>query len=991
MEEVWGHCAINCPGRCALRFQVEGGKVTSTDTYPAPIANGAADYAQPHPRACLRGLRMGAWMNDPARLRYPLRRVGKRGEGRFERMSWDDALDMACNELKRVVETYGNEALYLAYGTGVSATTARPFKRLFNLLGGYLESYNEYSNAQICRATSYMFGDETLQGSSLSTAAYADLILVFGSSVAETRQGGLSSQLVWADVCKACSQAHGKVIFIDCRLSDSTANAQGGQWLCINPGTDAALIAGVAHWLITHDAIDLDFLHSFCIGFDEQSMPEGYRGRGLSYRSYVMGEGYDYVAKTPEWAARISGIPERRIEQLAYEVAAAQRLFVLQGWGPQRRSNGEWTSWAVMTLPCLVGQVGLRGTNVGLRERAEALVPHGLPAPKNPVGVSIPSFLYTDAIAHPQTMTARNAGVRGKDALSCGIKYLVSYAGNCLTNQHGNANRAHHILADETLCEFILGIDVMPTDSMRYADVVLPDLFRAEQLSQVSAVSSKWAYVVSGRPCATQRFERKSAYEMATLMARRLGVEQAFTENLSEEGWMRRIWEDARRTHDFLPTWDKAFEQGVCVFEFEEHVALARFREDPRNHALNTPSGKIELFSARMLEDTHTWTISPDETITQAENLPAIGAYVPEWRGSQTNDARWPLMLSGFHYTGRIHSSWGTDVELARLWPQQLWINPADAQTRDIRDGDVVCVSNEFGCVEIAAKVTPRVIPGVVAMPQGAWRQTDAMTREAEGTTTGIDTGGCINSLTMSRPSPLAKGNPQHTNLCQVAKARFASAPRPPVKASQPGEGHAAKHEHASCQTRPTARERKQAASTPPSDRLSPGSGCPACATARLVFDAQRCTGCKTCLVACASHHKTSHLRIEERISGKTQRDEAGLLSTNCVLSFALESCIQCKQTRCASACPTGAIVRDSQANTTRIEGQTCVRCGRCAQACPASAPRQASPEAPYSKCDGCYDKLALGGVPACVSACPARALSWRTIDAPSTHVRHAR
>ena len=120
-------------------------------------------------------------------------------------------------------------------------------------------------------------------------------------------------------------------------------------------------------------------------------------------------------------------------------------------------------------------------------------------------------------------------------------------------------------------------------------------------------------------------------------------------------------------------------------------------------------------------------------------------------------------MLNGFHYRGRIHSSWGFMPELKEVNPQEAWINPADAASRNIKQGDTVQVKNEFGSIELLAKVTPRTLPGVVAVSQGAWYDGDR-----KG---GVDKGGSINTLTTQRPSPLSKGNPQHTNICQVAKA----------------------------------------------------------------------------------------------------------------------------------------------------------------------------------------------------------------------------
>lgn len=733
---TWGHCAINCPGRCSLKFHVKDDEVVWVDTCTSKDAG----FDDPQPRACLRGRTYRRWMNHPDRINYPMKRVGKRGEGKFERISWDEAIDLAATKLKEVIEKYGNEAVYLPYATGVSATTARPFNRLLNMLGGSLNRYGDYSTAQITAITPYMYGSKNNGGSSFKSAEDAKLILMFGTSPTETRQGGLTTHYDWVQLRE---KTGAKIYVIDPRMNDSVMG-HSDQWLPINPGTDAALVAGIAHYLIQHDMCDMDFLHTYCVGFDEQTMPEAYQGKNMSYFDYVMGTGYDKVEKTPAWAAKITGIPEKKIEELAQEIGTTKPLFVCQGWGPQRRSNGEWTAWSIMALPCLVGQVGLAGTNNGCREARNSPTLQSLPAGTNPVKASISCFVWTDAIKHGPDMTAKNWGVKYVDKLNTGIKYMINYAGNCLTNQHGDINYAHDILADESLCEFILGIDIVMTDSMKYSDVILPDMFRFEQNSQI-ATGSNWGYVITGTPATSVKYERKTELE-----------------------WMKELYEKSREKDDELPTWDEAVKMGVYTREYAPTVSMKKFRDDPAANALTTPSGKIEIFSEKLLKDTEGWELTDGDTLACLNTLPPIPAYVPEWDGVETTTDEYPLALGGFHYRGRLHSSWGGIEELKEVNPQEAWINPADAEPRGIKQGDTIHVKNEFGTIELLAKVTPRVIPGMVAVSQGAWHDADMSSSDPKAR---LDKGGCINTLTTHRPSPLAKGNPQHSNICEVVKA----------------------------------------------------------------------------------------------------------------------------------------------------------------------------------------------------------------------------
>lgn len=753
---TWGHCAINCPGRCSLKFHVKDDEVAWIDTFTSKDAG----FDDPQPRACLRGRTYRRWLAHPDRLSYPMKRVGKRGEGKFERISWEEAIDTAASKLKEVIDTYGNEAVYVPYATGVSASTSRPFNRMLSLVGGYLNFYNSYSTAQISCITPYMYGSKQSSGSTLSTAEDAELILLFGSSPVETRQGGAVSHYDWAHMRE---KTNAKIYIIDPRMNDSVMG-HSDTWLPINPGTDAALVAGIAHYLIEHDMVDLDFLHTYCVGYDEETMPETYKGKNLSYYDYIMGAGYDKVEKTPAWAAKITGIPVGTIEKLAYEVGTIKPLYVNQGWGPQRRSNGEWTSWAIMALPCLVGQIGLAGTNNGTREGSNSVSLSSLPKGTNPVKKSIPCFLFTDAIDHGPEMTAKNAGVKGGDKLEVGIKYMINYAGNCLTNQHSDINKAHDILSDESKCEFILGVDTVMCDSLKYADIILPDLFRFEQVSMVGTGGDN-AYMIAGQPCTSPKFERKTAYEMATLMAEKLGVKDEFTEGKTEEEWIVELYEQSREKDPELPTYEQAMEQGVYVRPGKKKVSMEKFRTDPVANALDTPSGKIEIFSEKLLQFTDGWELQDGDTLAGMDTLPAVPVYIPEWFGVESTTEEFPLALTGFHYRGRIHSSWGFIEDLKEVNPQEAWINPLDAQDRGIAQGDTIRVKNQFGVIELLAKVTPRVVPGTVAVSQGAWHDAD-MFGDAER----VDKGGSINTLTTQRPSPLSKGNPQHTNICQVEK-----------------------------------------------------------------------------------------------------------------------------------------------------------------------------------------------------------------------------
>lgn len=814
-------CAIDCPGRCPLELHLRDGE----------LARVSANKAAP---ACHRGLSMRAWANSPDRLMWPLRRVGPRGSAQFERVTWDEALDEIADQLARIRREHGSESIYLAYTTGQSCTTADPFERLMNCFGGFLDHYNNYSNPQINAMVRSMYGPDALYpgGSELNTAANARLVLVFGASPAETGTGRATWHGAWDRVVGQVGERGGRIVMVDPRRNGSIPQRKGSDqqtvsWLPINPGTDGALAAALLHELaFTHNALDWDFLHERCIGFTDGTLPERWRGLGLSVMDYLRGTGYDRVAKTPAWAAAITGTPADDIRELASQLATARPAFIMQGWGPQRRSNGEMTSGMIMMLAAALGQVGLPGTNNGMNVAWGGGFLTRISAGKNLIPFRIPAYRFLDAIENGEALGARE-GVRGLPEASCGdaegssfateaelkqafhsgratdfvqhqdsaahlpcsIKAIICHGGNCLTNQHGDVNRAHRVLGDPTKCKFILNVDVEFTDSARYADIVLPDLFRMEQESAMDA--DAWGRRIAvGTGELGARFERRGAWNTCVELAKRWGIEDAFTEGRTEGERIRHLYEGDRERSTGLPTFDQLLEEGLAwrADRTEPFVALADWRSNPVAHPLDTPSGKIELFSEQLTAAAEALRGTPDEGA-----ITPIPTYVPEWGPAEfavgqaasdeaqapsagpradgqesemgtepTRDQ--PLRVFGFHSVARIHSSWGNVPAVSRRVPQVISINPADADARGIATGDLVEASNRFGTLRLPAHVTDDVIAGTIVMPQGAWWQAESDVAEP------IDVGGCINTLTISRPSPLAFGNPQHTCWCSLRR-----------------------------------------------------------------------------------------------------------------------------------------------------------------------------------------------------------------------------
>ncbi|MDR2504310.1 MAG: dimethyl sulfoxide reductase subunit A, partial [Deltaproteobacteria bacterium] len=273
--------------------------------------------------------------------------------------------------------------------------------------------------------------------------------------------------------------------------------------------------------------------------------------------------------------------------------------------------------------------------------------------------------------------------------------------------------------------------------------------------------------VLVARKAVEPLFQAKTQYDICVELCKELAritgrpeMVQEYTQGRSQLDWVKYLYNQAREIKPELPeSFDDASKAGLFKwFPMPHKIAFKSFRDDPAANPLKTPSGKIEIFSKRL------WDINKSWELPAGEKIEAIPAYVKTWEGPDDEEGKkkHPLQLIGHHYKGRAHSSYGDLPWLTQVAPQQLWINELDAAARGIRHNDLVKVFNDRGVVQVRAKVTPRIMPGVCSLPQGAWY------RPAPD---GTDLGACINTLTKTHPTPLCKGNPQHTNLVEVVRA----------------------------------------------------------------------------------------------------------------------------------------------------------------------------------------------------------------------------
>jgi anaerobic dimethyl sulfoxide reductase subunit A len=729
-------CSYNCGGRCVLRAHVRDGRVVRVSTDETPDLED-----NPQLRACLKGRSSHLRINHPDRLLHPLKRTGPRGSGAFQRISWDEATSLLAENLRRILDAYGPQSVYHMYATGdQGALSGRHCaRRLMNLLGGYLDYYNSYSSACVSYLAPFVTGCKDTSG--YDTLQHSRLIVLNGFNPAETVFETNSCH--WLGKARA---AGAKVVVID-PVCTETAATFADQWIPLRPTTDAALFAAMAHVIITEGLQDQAFLDAHCVGFDEAHMPDGVPP-GNSYRSYVLGLA-DGQPKTPGWAEPITGVDARTIRNLALEFATSRPAQLIQGLGPQRHAYGELSVWAGIALACLTGNLGVPGGGWGGGQSTRLdtfRMDLAIPAGPNPVRAAIPVFMWTDAAVRGRSMTAAD-GVRN-GPLQSGIKFIWNLAGNTLVNQHADINRTVGILRDERLVEYIVTSDLFLTSSARYSDLVLPSDHAFERCD----LGEPWLgsrYVIMGSQAVEPPGECRHAYDWLSEAARKLGVGEAFTEGRSKEDWLRHLVAQVQADNPGFPPWEALKAAGVHKDPTRQYVAFAAEIAQPDQHPFPTPSGKVEIFSKTLYDMNN-------------PEIPGIPKYLPAWEGPEDPlRRRFPLQCLGSHSKRRVHSTYDESEWMEEAEPQVLWISPADAQARGLKEGERVKVFNDRGALTIRAHLSKRVRPGIVVIPQGAWYTPDAQ---------GVCQRGCVNVLTSQRPTPLAHGNAQHTVLVEVAK-----------------------------------------------------------------------------------------------------------------------------------------------------------------------------------------------------------------------------
>lgn len=788
-EWITAACWHNCGGqRCVLKAQVVDGvvqRLKTDDTHPDTME-------QPQIRGCARGRSQQQQIFGADRLKYPMKRKnwepggGKkelRGQDEWVRISWDEALDIVASEILRIKEQYGNEGIM-----EVGSFLSRPM----SLIGGAAGTWGTTS-----WGTWYYTGPKIGLGDGLMATSHNDrldlqnsnLIVIWGGNPAWSAQGNSMH------FYNAAKKAGAKFIFIDPYYNDS-AMILADEWVPIRPGTDHVMALAIAHTLLTEDdpvsnpLIDWDFLNRCTVGFDSEHMPEG-ANPSQNFKDYVLGK-LDGLEKTPEWATEICGVPPKKIRALAREIAMTQKVALLTAWAPARTNNSDTWPQVFMTIGAMTGHIGQSGRMTGVScweytaNGGPALVSSGgggvprLTIEPAPLNLKINNNELWDAILNGEY----TAGF--EDVRPVNIQMIMHDGGSGLNQKVGMTKG----IAAHRKVEFVVTSNFVLNTNAMYSDVVLPV---TTQWERYGYLKGNREHLIWARQVTQPLFEAKDDEWIATELAARLGVDASLIAPIplnqqvyNQLAGATVVAADGVTKEPLLTiTADDIAEMGVTgepqtgritLQEMKTkgfyqvprsaddnlgYIAHKAFREDPEANPLQTTTGKLEIYcveNANFVKNSGFNLIEPIPTY----NRPIEGYEdsFSDWENRVKGE--FPLQLVTFHYRRRSHSMLDSVPWLRELFPQDFWMNPLDAEPLGLAAGDVVKVSSRHGVVLRHVFLSNRLMPGVVALGEGAWAQVD----EASG----IDIAGATNTLNGAIPT--GQGH-QGWNTCNVKVEKY--------------------------------------------------------------------------------------------------------------------------------------------------------------------------------------------------------------------------
>jgi anaerobic selenocysteine-containing dehydrogenase len=663
IQRIHGACPHDCPDTCGIVTEVEDGRAINFYADPDhPITEGWL---------CAKVRPYLEHVYHPDRLQYPLRRVGPKGSGQWRRITWDEAIAEIAGRWREIIACYGAAAIlpYSYSGTLGLVQMTVTNARFWNRLGA------SQLQRSICGAAAEFAVEATLgarHSQPYEDVAHSRLVIIWGHNPVSTAPHFMPH-------LKNAQRNGCQVVIIDPRR---TRTARGADLhLAPLPNTDGVLALGLAHVIVAENRHDEAWLEAHAVGWPQL------RERLTAYE--------------PPRVAAITGLPEQTIIDLARLYATTQPALIKTSDGLQRHRNGGQTVRALLTLPALTGQYGVRGGGLaystsGYFKWDQTTLHHwaDCPPPARSVNMNRLGAALLGEVTDPPLMS------------------LYVFGSNPAAIAP-NAGKIVEGLKREDL--FTVVHELFMTDTADIADIVLPATSQLEQADLHKAYGH--TMLTYNHPAIPPLGESKSNWEAMGLLAKAMGFDEPWLHQSVDEVIEEILTASAAQNPAFRGIMLEQLKEGKAVpLTLESTTPFANLR-------FPTPSGKVELFSQKMAE-------AGLDPLPGWPDPQQVESYDPEDNTSsppRVTVSRLPslTLISGAAHHFVTSSMANQASLLEREGTPFVEINPADAALRGIADGDTVVVENSRGWCKLRAVVTEAVRPGVLASPKGRWARLD--------------------------------------------------------------------------------------------------------------------------------------------------------------------------------------------------------------------------------------------------------------------------
>lgn len=748
---VYGHCRSNCNGGCRFAAHVRDGKIVKLEP---------ADYPdEGYKGCCLKGISYIDRIYNPERIKYPMRRVGERGAGEWERISWDEAINEIATKFADISKTYGATAIGIEAASGNWSVINGIYglnARLAACMGANkLAVCYDYACGhginRVLGTGDWYFANEP------NSVVDSSMTICWGTNPVFT------SPQNWRWIQRAKEQGT-KVVTID-PIKSATAH-KSDQWIPVTPGHDGYLALAMANYVIKNDLVDQKFLKerttaAFLVRRDTQAHlrvsdvtgagrgeidpisaflgmidwvalgggPEDFMvwdkavGKAVPVAEAVdpamegsftteggieVDTAYSLLKKhlsqyTISEASKLSGVTEKEVEAFAKEFATEDAVSIFITYGLDHYTNGHLTIWAITILLALTGNLARAGAGfvgVFFQTYTPNLLALWAGGPDTKAfNVNIPSGRLHEMF--------RDQAIAGHDYP---MKALFSACANPMSNFAAQNNFINEILPN---LEFWVVVDMEMTDSARHADIVLPQAswWEVEDFT----VRYCLPYTLHQEKAFDPLYESKADYEIFSLIGRAMGYEKSFPEGWGFEEWAALALSDPM-SQQLGVTIERLRSEHVIQTTGVQGTPFIRGRDIP----FPSESGRAQLYFENptpRLDYGQDW-----QSKVKDERLVYYRAPL-EADSKNPLFEKYPLVFLQEHARFRTHSQW-FEVPCLREIDQEpvVKVNGVDAEARGVKNGDIVEVFNDRGHAVVRCVVDESICPGVVSIPKG-WQR----------------------------------------------------------------------------------------------------------------------------------------------------------------------------------------------------------------------------------------------------------------------------